>query len=78
MTMSSVYSNSLHGYQIYPTQHLWDVVERDLCILDVQPTNAQQLCNAVGTTWTKINIFSTLLMPLRTEAVMKVTESPTL
>ncbi len=29
-----------------PTEHLWDVVEREIRIMDVQPTNLQQLCDA--------------------------------
>ncbi|XP_015231642.1 PREDICTED: protocadherin-11 X-linked-like isoform X2 [Cyprinodon variegatus] len=28
-----------------PVEHLWDVVERDICIRDMQPTNQQQLCD---------------------------------
>ncbi len=28
-------------------EHLWDVEEREIHIMDVQPTNLQQLCDAV-------------------------------
>ncbi len=28
-------------------KHLWDVVEREIHIMDVQPTNLQQLCDAI-------------------------------
>ncbi len=30
-----------------PTPHLWDVVEWEIGIMDVQPTNLQQLCDAI-------------------------------
>ncbi len=30
-----------------PIEHLWDVVEREIRIMDVQPTNLQQLCDAI-------------------------------
>ncbi len=30
-----------------PIEHLWDVVEREIRIIDVQPTNLQQLCDAI-------------------------------
>ncbi len=33
----------------------WDVVEREICIMDVQPTNLQQLCDAIMSIWTKIS-----------------------
>ncbi|KAG1926722.1 hypothetical protein F2P79_024710 [Pimephales promelas] len=32
-----------------PIQHLWDVVEREIRIMDVQPTNLRQLCDAIMT-----------------------------
>ncbi len=35
-------------------EHLWDVVEREIHIMDVQPTNLQQLCDAIMLIWTKI------------------------
>ncbi len=39
-----------------PIEHLWDVVEREIRIMDVQPTNLQQLRDDVMSTkiWTKI------------------------
>ncbi len=42
--------------------HLWDVVERENRIMDVQPTNLQQLCDAIISIWTKISeeMFPTL------------------
>ncbi len=33
---------------------LWDVVEREIRIMDVQPTNLQQLHDAIMSIWTKI------------------------
>ncbi len=38
-----------------PLEHLWDVVEREIHIMDVQPTNLQQLCDAIMSIWTKIS-----------------------
>ncbi len=38
-----------------PVEHLWDVVEREICIMDVQPTSLQQLRDAIMSTWTKIS-----------------------
>jgi len=38
-----------------PTEHLWDVVERELCALDVHPTNIQQLQDAILSIWANIN-----------------------
>ncbi len=46
-----------------PIEHLWDVVEREICIIDVQPTNLQQLCDVSWQYGPKSlrNIFNTLL-----------------
>ncbi len=33
-------------------EHLWDVVEWEICILDVQPSNLQQLRDALMSIWT--------------------------
>ncbi len=38
-----------------PIEHLWDVVEREIGIIDVQPTNLQQLRDAITSIWTKIS-----------------------
>ncbi len=38
-----------------PIEHLWDVVEREIHIMDVQPTNLQQLRDAIMSIWTKIS-----------------------
>ncbi len=38
-----------------PIEHLWDVVERKIRIMDVQPTNLQQLRDAIMSIWTKIS-----------------------
>lgn len=34
-----------------PIEHLWDAVGRDVRVLEVQPTNLQQLCGAVMSMW---------------------------
>ncbi len=46
-----------------PIEHLWDVVEREIHIMDVQTTNLQQLCDAIMTIWPKSlrNVSNTLL-----------------
>ncbi len=36
-------------------EHLWDVVEQEIHIIDVQPTNLQKLCDAIMSIWTKIS-----------------------
>ncbi len=38
-----------------PIEHLLDVVEREIRIMDVQPTNLQQLRDAIMSIWTKIS-----------------------
>ncbi len=38
-----------------PIEHLWDVVEREILIMDVQPTNLQQLRYAIMSIWTNIS-----------------------
>ncbi len=58
-----------------PIEHLWDVVEREIHIVDVQTTNLQQLCDAIMTIWTKISeeCLQHLVesMPWRIKAVVK-------
>ncbi len=64
-----------------PTEHLWDVVEREIRFTDVQPTNLQQLHDAIISIWTKISeeCFQHLLesMPRRIKAVLKEKVGPT-
>ncbi len=64
-----------------PIEHLWDVVEREICIMAVQTTNLQQLCDAIMTIWTKISeeYFQHLVesMPRRIKTVLKEKASPT-
>ncbi len=55
MTMSSLYSNGLQSPDLNPIKHLWDVVEREIHIMDVHPTNLHQLRDAVMSIWTKIS-----------------------
>ncbi len=38
-----------------PIEHPWDVVEQEICIMDVQPTNLQQLRDTIMSIWTKIS-----------------------
>uniref|UniRef100_A0A9J8B744 Transposable element Tc1 transposase n=1 Tax=Cyprinus carpio carpio TaxID=630221 RepID=A0A9J8B744_CYPCA len=56
-------------------EQLWDVVEWEIRIMDVQPTNLQQLCDAIMSIWTKISeeCFQHLVksMPRRIKAVLK-------
>ncbi len=64
-----------------PIEHLWDVVEREIRIMDVQPTNLQQLRDAITSIWTKISeeCFQHLdeSMPQKIKAVLKAKGSPT-
>ncbi len=64
-----------------PIEHLWDVVEREIRIMDVQPTNLQQLRDAIMSIWTKISeeCFQHLVesMPRRIKAVLKAKGDPT-
>ncbi len=64
-----------------PIEHLWDVVEREILIMDVQPTNLQQLCDAFMSIWTKISeeYFQHLVesIPRRIKAVLKAKGDPT-
>ncbi len=52
-----------HSPDLNPIEHLWDVLEREIHIMDVQPTNLQQLYDAFMSIWTKISeeCFNTLL-----------------
>ncbi len=62
-------------------EHLWDVVEREIYIMDVQSTNLQQLCDAIMSIWTKISedCLQHLVesMPRRIKAVLKAKGGPT-
>ncbi len=64
-----------------PIEHLWDVVEREIHIMDVQTTNLQQLCDAIMTIWTKISeqCFQHLVesVPRRIKTVLKIKAGPT-
>ncbi len=58
-----------------PIEHLWDVVEREIHIMDVQLTNLQQLCDAIMSIWTKVSeeCFQHLVesMPRKIKEVLK-------
>ncbi len=64
-----------------PIEHLWDVVEQEICIMDVQSSNLQQLRDAFILIWTKISeeCFQHLVesTPRRIKAVLKVKVGPT-
>jgi len=64
-----------------PIEHLWDVVEWELCGLDVHPTNVHQLQNAILSIWAKISkeCFQHLVesMPHRIKAVLKAKRDQT-
>ncbi len=61
-------------------EQLWDVVEREILIIYVQPTNLQQLSDAIISIWTKISeeCFQHLVesMPRRIKAVLKTKVGP--
>ncbi len=65
---------------INPIKHLWDVVEREIRIMDVKPTNLQQLRDAIISIWTKISeeCFQHLIesMPRRIKAVLRAKGGP--
>ncbi len=56
-------------------------MEQEICIMDVQPTNLQQLHDAIMSIWTKFSeeCFQHLFepMPQRMKAVLKAKEGPT-
>jgi len=58
-----------------PIEHLWDVVQRELRVLDVHPTNLHQLQDAILSTWANISkeCFQHLVqsMPHKIKAVLK-------
>ncbi len=64
-----------------PIEHLCDVVEREIHIMDVQPTNLQQLRDTIMSIWTNISeeCFQHLVesMPRRIKAVLKAKGGPT-
>ncbi len=64
-----------------PIEHLWDVVEREIHIMDVQTTNLQQLCDDIMSKWTKISEerFQQLVesMPRRIKEALKANGGPT-
>ncbi len=62
-------------------EHIWDVVEQEIHIMDVQPTNLQQLRDAIMSIWTKISeeCFQPLIesIPWIIKAVLKAKGGPT-
>jgi len=61
---------------VNPIEPLWDVVKRELCVLDMHPTNLHQLKDAILSIWANISkeCFQHLVesMPHRIKAVLKV------
>jgi len=57
-------------------EHLWVVVEQELCALDVHPTNLHQMQDAILSIWANISkeYFQHLVesIPHRMKAVLKV------
>ncbi len=64
-----------------PKEHLWDVVEWEICIMDLQLKNLQQLHDVIMSVWTKISdkCFQHLVesMSRRIKAVLKAKWGPT-
>ncbi len=62
-------------------EHFWDVVKLEIRIMNVQPTNLQQLRDAVMSIWTRISeeCFQHVVesMPRRIKAVQKAKGGPT-
>ncbi len=60
-----------------PIEHLWDMMEREIHIIDMQPTNLQQLRDAIMSIWTNISeeCFQQF-MPRRIKAVLKAKGGP--
>ncbi len=54
-----------------PIEHFWDVVEREIHIMDVQ------LCDAIMSIWTKISKHHVESMPWRIKAVRMAKGGPT-
>ncbi len=75
-----VKTSSPQSPDLNPIEHLWDVVEWDICIMDKQPTNMQQLRDAIMSIWIKISeeCFQHLVqsMPRRIKAVLKAKGGP--
>ncbi len=79
MTMFTVLKWPPQSPDINPIEHLWDVVEREILIMDVQLTNLQQLRDAIMSIWTKISeeCFLVESMPRRIKAGLKAKGGPT-
>ncbi len=66
-----------HSPDLNPIEHLWDVLEREIHIMDVQPTNLQQLLSCQYGPKSLRNV-STIVesMPRRINAVRKAKRGP--
>ncbi len=45
----------LQSPDLNPLEHFWDVVEREIRIMDEHPTNLQHLCEDIISIWTKMS-----------------------
>lgn len=43
----------LHSLQNSLIEHFWDILEWEIHIIDIQPTNLQQLCDAIMEIWSQ-------------------------
>ncbi len=81
MVLLTCHSVSIDLYRPDPIEHLWDVVKWEIHIINVQPTNLQQLRDAIMSIWTKISeeYFQHLVesMQQRNKAVLKAKGGPT-
>ncbi len=70
---------SPQSLDLNPKEHLWDVVEGEICIMDVQPTNLQKLRYAIMSVRPKISEECHLVesMPQNIMAVWKAKGGPT-
>lgn len=66
---------------LHPMEHLWNVMEWKICIMEVQLTNLQLLRDAIMSTWSTMSkkCFQHLVqsMQWRIRAVLKAKEVPT-
>ncbi len=64
-----------------PIEHIWDVVDQEIRIMDVQPTNLKQLRDTIMSIWTKTSeeCFQHLVesMAWWIKAVLKAKGGPT-
>ncbi len=81
MTVSSLYQMASTVIRSQSNRSPLSVVEREIHIMDVHPTNLQQLCDVIMSIWTKISeeCLQHLVesMPWRIKEVLKAKAGPT-